>query len=161
MGAISFDGTLPVCSWAYVNIRGWKGAFLKSFLCLNMWVGFCVCLSVYCRICQVHLKVTEKEKKPNKDLKTLVPCSCVFYPHGLLCVCLVSMTAWCEPADCNLLSVKSSFSVSFTVVCKTTVCKVQFKLRSKLTDSRHAAMVWCIFTHRVLPQLLKGRFTFC
>lgn len=39
MAAISFDGTLPICSCAYVNICGWKGALLKSFFCLNAWAG--------------------------------------------------------------------------------------------------------------------------
>lgn len=62
MGAISFDGTLPVCSWACVNICGWKGALLKSFLSLTVWAGFCMCLSVYWRICQEHLKVTKEAR---------------------------------------------------------------------------------------------------
>lgn len=62
MGAISFDGTLPVCSWVCVNICGWKGALLKSFLCVNAWAGFYMCLSVYWRICQKQLKVTKKGK---------------------------------------------------------------------------------------------------
>lgn len=46
MVAISFDGTLLVCSCAYVNICGWKGALLKSFFCLNVWAGF-VCVYQY------------------------------------------------------------------------------------------------------------------
>lgn len=67
MGAISFDGTLPVFSCAYVNICGCKGALLKSFFfCLNVWAGFCMCLSVYWRICQEHLKVTKKGKSQVK-----------------------------------------------------------------------------------------------
>ena len=66
MGSISFDGTLPVCSCAYVNICGWKGALLKSFFCLNVWAGFCMCLSVYWRICQEHLRVTKKGKSQVK-----------------------------------------------------------------------------------------------
>lgn len=89
MGAISFDGTLPVCSCAYVNICGWKGALLKSFFCLNVWAGFCMCLSVYWRICQEHLKVTKKGgKKPSEDLKTPV----CFYTSAVSAIHVASRT---------------------------------------------------------------------
>lgn len=81
MGAISFDGTLPVCSWVCVNICGWKGALLKSFLCVNAWAGFCMCLSVYWRICQKQLKGTKKGKSQVKTWRSvLLHFGCVFSP---------------------------------------------------------------------------------
>ena len=111
MGSISFDGTLPVCSCAYVNICGWKGALLKSFFCLNVWAGFCMCLSVYWRICQEHLRVTKKGKSQVKTERH----QCFFfffffytYPLCLLYICLFSLTTWSHfaLADCSLHIIK-------------------------------------------------------
>lgn len=108
MVAISFDGTLPVCSCAYVNICGWKGALLKSFFCLNVWAGFCMCLSVYWRICQWHLRVTEEGKMPSEDLKTPVcfytllstmpPVHLSFLCDSMITLC----TCWLQSACCHL-----------------------------------------------------------
>lgn len=70
MAAISFDGTLPVCSCAYVNICGWKGALQKSFFCLTVWAGF-----LYVFICILENLSVARESvrggggKPSEDLE--------------------------------------------------------------------------------------------
>lgn len=118
MAAISFDGTLPVCSCAYVNICGWKGALLKSFFCLNVWAGFCMCLSVYWRICQKHLRVTEEGGKAKWRLEDT---GAFFTPRCqrcLLYICLFSVTTWSHftCADCNVLVVSSHLNLWFPSV---------------------------------------------
>lgn len=156
MGAISFDGTLPVCSWAYVNICGWKGTFLKSFLCSNTWAGFCMCLSVDW-ICQEHLKVT-KEGRVERRLKDNIVShlGCVFYPRRLLYICLFSITTWSHfvPADCNLLAVTSNLnpqlpsdvnsSFCFLLRVAQTTKKSNLKLRSVMNDTTYTLMIWHI-----------------
>lgn len=109
MAAISFDGTLPVCSCAYVNICGWKGALLKSFFCLNVWAGFCMCLSVYWRICQKRLRVTEEGGKSQvttwrhqhlfyTSLSTMPPIYLSFLHDNMITLC----TCWLQSACCQL-----------------------------------------------------------
>lgn len=160
MGAISFDGTLPVCSWAYVNICGWKGTLVKSFLCLNMWVGFCMCLSAYWRICQEQLKVTKKVEKPRKDLKTpgCFYTSVLFFIHVasytfvvtrwqhactlhlLIAICLFSPHTW----SCSFLCSKTAASFSLLCVAQrnSVAWKCNFELRPVMNDSTHTLMIW-------------------
>lgn len=63
MAAISFDGTLPVCSCAYVNVRGRKGALQKSFFLFKRVGGifFFFLVLLYVFICMPeNLRVAEE-----------------------------------------------------------------------------------------------------
>lgn len=113
MAAISFDGTLPVCSCAYVNICGWKGALLKTLFCLNVWVGFCMCFSLYWRICLSQFGVTGRGKsqlKPWRQARYFLNLAI----HNALYMFFFPIQqhdSQSAPADCNLLAVTSDLNI--------------------------------------------------